>query len=114
MHPTDPARCGRKTRYGLACASYAMHGQTVCRMHGGSSPQAKRSAEERMRALIHPAVSALARQIENNEFQATKFVLEWAGFRQALEVKTDAEITIRVVREEQPIIVGMRALDGDG
>jgi hypothetical protein len=65
-----------------------MYGQTVCRMHGGQSPQALANAEERMRALVHPAIASLARQIDKDEFAATRYVLDWAGFRPA-----DAEPT---------------------
>ena len=115
MLPTNhPVRCHATTRDGDQCEHWSMHGQRVCHMHGGKAPQNKRKAEERMLALIDPAVSSLARQIENDEFPAVKFVLEWAGFRTAVQVESNSEITIRVVREEQPIIVGMRALDGDG
>lgn len=34
-----------------------------------------------MRDLVHPAISALARQIDKDEFPATRYVLDWAGFR---------------------------------
>ena len=115
MLPTNPPlRCHAKTRDGDQCAHWVMHGQRVCHMHGGKSPQAKAKAEQRMRDLVDPAISSLARQIDNGEFAATKFVLEWAGFRTAVQVEANTELTIRVVREEQPIIVGMRALDDDG
>ena len=86
-------------------------GGTVCPTHGGSTRQVKQSAEERMRQLVQPAVDSLARQIENDEFPAVKFVLEWAGFRTPVEVKSDSEITIRLVRSEQPIITSVRALE---
>lgn len=74
-------RCGRKTRSGGPCTQWAMHGQTVCKMHGGKSPQALASAEDRMRKLVHPAISSLARLVEKDEFSATRYVLDWAGFR---------------------------------
>jgi hypothetical protein len=71
-----------------------MQGQTVCKMHGGKSPQALRKAEERMRDLVHPAIASLQRQIAADEFAAAKYVLDWAGFRPA--VQTDAEINLPV------------------
>ena len=65
-----------------------MPGQTVCHMHGGKSPQALAKAEERMRALVYPALDALQRQIDKDEFPATRYVLDWAGFR-----PTESELT---------------------
>jgi len=52
-------------------------------MHGARAPQVKRKAEERMRDLVHPAISSLQRLVEKDEFSATKYVLDWAGFRPA-------------------------------
>jgi hypothetical protein len=80
-----------------------MHGQTVCQLHGGKAPQALRKAEERMRDLVHPAISALERLINGNDFNATRYVLDYAGFRAAVQVNSDSEVTIRIVREEQPL-----------
>lgn len=36
---------------GLRCTKYAIPGGTVCRIHGGASPQVKRKAEERWAEL---------------------------------------------------------------
>ena len=65
-----------------------MRGQTVCKMHGGKSPQALAKAEERMRELVHPGITRLARLIEHADqdsvsLNAVKYVLDWAGFRPA-------------------------------
>jgi hypothetical protein len=97
------ALCGRKTRAGGTCRQRAMLGQTVCFIHGGKSPQALRKAEERMRELVHPAISALERLINGNDFNATRYVLDYAGFRAAVQVNSESEVTIRIVREEQPL-----------
>lgn len=40
-------RCSAKTKRG-PCKHYPMKGQKVCFVHGGSSPQAKRKAQERL------------------------------------------------------------------
>lgn len=103
MHTTDPVKCGRKTRGGYPCKLWPLPGQRVCRMHGGKSPQALAKAEERMRALIHPAISSLARQIDADEFSAVRYVLDWAGYKAAERIEGDQQITIQVLREEQPI-----------
>ena len=82
-----------------------MHGQAVCYLHGGHSPQALKKAEERMRDLINPAISALERLIATDEFNAVRYVLDYAGFKPAVTVNSEQEVTIRVLREEQPIIL---------
>lgn len=49
-----------------------------------------------MRDLVHPAISALARQINAGEFPATRYVLDWAGFKAAEKLEGSGEVTIRV------------------
>src|SRR5215831_18146944 len=99
-HPiqiSNPMQCGRKTRGDHPCKNKPMAGQLVCRMHGGSSPQALRKAEERMRELVHPAISALERQINKDEFAATKYVLDWAGFKPTEQpVETDGHLRVTI------------------
>ena len=73
-----------------------MHGQTVCKMHGGMAPRALANAEQRMRALIHPSLSSLARQIETDQFAAVKYVLDWAGFRSETVAQSDTSVTVTV------------------
>lgn len=47
--------CGAKGRQnGKPCASRAMRGAARCRMHGGSSPQARAKAADRLADLIDP------------------------------------------------------------
>ena len=42
-----PRRCKARTKSGPRCRSYAVEGMNVCRMHGGSSPQARAAAARR-------------------------------------------------------------------
>lgn len=45
-----PARdkCAGHNRFGEPCGNYPIEGGVVCRSHGGSAPQVKRKAEERI------------------------------------------------------------------
>lgn len=103
-------QCAAHNRQGGRCGQRAMLGQSVCFMHGGKSPQALAKAEERMRALIHPSLSRLAGLIEKADsdsvsLNATRYVLDWAGFKATVQVQSDHEVTIRVIDESQPIVL---------
>jgi hypothetical protein len=89
-----------------------MLGQTVCRMHGGQAPQALAKAEERIRALVHPAISALAQLIADNDLAAARYVLDYAGFKAAVQVQTEGEMVIRIVNEDQPIMLAQQHANG--
>lgn len=54
-----PRRCKAKTRSGARCRQYAVEGMTVCRMHGGSSPQARAAAARRKAEAEAKAVLGL-------------------------------------------------------
>jgi len=47
-HSPDLPRCGAKTRAGGTCVNLPMTGGKRCRVHGGSSPQAKAKARTRI------------------------------------------------------------------
>jgi hypothetical protein len=74
-------------------------------MHGGSSPQALRKADERMPSLVHPAIDSLARLIAQDDFAAVKYTLDYAGFRATLKVQSESqsETIVTVVFDKQPI-----------
>lgn len=99
MTTTNPMsqRCNARNRAGSRCGEWAQPGQRVCHLHGGRSPQALRKADERMRDLVHPAISALERQINNDEFAATKYVLDWAGFHAETVAQSDNSVTVTVL-----------------
>jgi len=99
--PTVSKRCGKKTRAGGKCERWAMHGQNVCYMHGGKSPQALASAEERIKAMVHPALSRLQQLIAHADadgvsLNAIKYVLDYAGFKATEKVTTDGRQVIEV------------------
>ena len=58
-------RCtAHSSQTGERCKKSAMLGQTVCRKHGGASPQAKKAARERLNDLVDPAIASLKRVLE--------------------------------------------------
>jgi len=87
---SDEVRCvsymsdGSKRR----CRKKRMLGQRVCQSHGGGSPQARKSARERLHALVEPAINTLNEVIitgvERNEMgsavRASLGVLDRCGF----------------------------------
>jgi hypothetical protein len=65
----DAPRCTARTKHTKRpCANPAIKGGTVCRMHGGSAPQVKQAAMERLRALQHPALDALDWLLKQRDF----------------------------------------------
>lgn len=61
-------------------------GGTVCIMHGGSAPQVKMAAEERLKALADPAITRLEYLIDHGDSDAVRLgavkdALDRAGFK---------------------------------
>lgn len=50
-----------------------MQGGVVCRMHGGSAPQVKAAAMDRLRALQNPAIDRLDKLIQQEEFPTVAY-----------------------------------------
>lgn len=73
----------RSDRSGRRCRRWAMDGQQTCQVHGGASPQAKRSARERLLEAADPAAARLVRAIEDADpkvaITACRLVLDRAG-----------------------------------
>ncbi len=62
-------RCSAHSkRTGKPCTMPAIAGGTVCRMHGGSAPQVKASARERLMALQPKAIQTLDALLSRDEF----------------------------------------------
>jgi hypothetical protein len=94
-----PGRCGdlsgRKNSEGYPCDNHPVKGTTTCRSHGGTAPQIKRGARERLNELAVPAVKGLRKAIRNkkdpsNRVKASIAVLDRTGFhpKQTIEVET--------------------------
>ena len=62
---SEPVKCAaHSSRTGEPCQKWPIAGSNVCSTHGGSAPQVKRRAEERLRELQFPAIAALAGAID--------------------------------------------------
>ena len=82
-----PARiCTAKKSNGDKCKAPAMKGQLVCRVHGGSSPQAKEKAKERLLEAVDPMIAELVRlakeaKRESDRIRAIQLALDYAGLK---------------------------------
>lgn len=64
-------RCSAKRRNGEGCGAWAVKGATVCRMHGGASPQARQAAARRVQEeKAAKAAQRLAQPITTDPSQA--------------------------------------------
>jgi hypothetical protein len=83
-------------RTGSRCTKLAMKGGRVCRVHGGGAPQVKKSARERLEALVDPAINTLRTVIRTglktgdtpSAVRASLGILDRTGFHpsQAVEL----------------------------
>ncbi|SFI43831.1 hypothetical protein SAMN05216561_108147 [Nocardioides psychrotolerans] len=116
-------QCAARTRSGARCRSFAVEGMRVCRMHGGSSPQARaaaarRRAEAQAEALLAVVWDPEAAPVTN----PVEALLLLAGkLRHATDVlgaRLDGELDgttalawVRVMRELRQALEGIERLD---
>ncbi|WP_286690023.1 MULTISPECIES: HGGxSTG domain-containing protein [unclassified Aeromicrobium] len=95
------SRCEAKTRSGSQCGSWAMRGQRRCRMHGGSSPQARKAGERRLatRAAVAELNAVLAHEglkpIEDPYNEMALLASEARAFQAACAQRVNALNAIR-------------------
>jgi hypothetical protein len=99
---TSMQHCHAHSRSGRQCGNVPMRGQHVCRMHGGKQPAALANAEDRMRALVHPAVTALANLIANDDLAAARYVLDYAGYKATEKIQSEGDTTIKIEYIDRP------------
>jgi hypothetical protein len=69
LHYTN--RCtARRQRDGKPCGAWAVRGATVCRIHGGMSPQVQRKAKERLAASNEYVAQALSKALKDKGVKA--------------------------------------------
>lgn len=81
-----PRRCRAHRSNGDACSAYAIRGGTVCAVHGGSAPQVKRSAQERLAEMVDPLLTELFRIAQSSDSDAVRLAaikdaLDRAGYK---------------------------------
>lgn len=77
--------CSAKNRAGNPCQRPRVPGATVCRFHGGSAPQVRNKAKQRLLEAADPAAAYLAALVANKKApesdrrQAAVAILDRAG-----------------------------------
>lgn len=66
-------RCKAHRRNGEQCRSHPIRGAVVCRMHGGSAPQVRAKAQERLELLAIKALGVMDELMEDRKFPTTRF-----------------------------------------
>ena len=102
--PIDhPRRCTAKSgRTGHPCKRWAILGGSVCPTHGGSAPQVKASAMERLRALQGPAVDTMDYLMQQRStfpstaYAAARDVLDRTEGKATETVKQESNVTLRI------------------
>ena len=80
------------SRTGELCRAPAMHGQRVCRLHGGGTQASKAKAKLRLASLVDPAIATLAREMVNGDTSAARqsaanSILDRAGWGRVTRVE---------------------------
>lgn len=60
-------KCKGRNRFGEPCGNYPIEGAVVCRVHGGSAPQVKRKAQERIAMAQDDAASLLVQFMSSDK-----------------------------------------------
>jgi len=95
-------QCKAQRKHGAGpCTRHAIEGGTVCAVHGGSAPQVKRAARERILDLVDPALAVLSRAMRLKPQEkasavalaAARDILDRAGHKAIDKIQLSGEIT---------------------
>lgn len=90
------AQCTATNRSGKQCGRQAIAGGNVCPVHGGAAPQVKKRAEQRLAALVDPAIERLRRLVRSKSdsvaLGAVKDVLDRNGYKPKDVVVVEGDI----------------------
>ena len=89
---TDKPKCKAHKKDGTPCGRWPVKGATVCPKHGGSAPQVRRKAQERLLEAADSLMAALLKIAQSAESEsvrlaAIKDALDRAGFAPAQMIK---------------------------
>ena len=106
----EPVKCGARNRDGSPCKASPIRGATVCRMHGGASPQVLRRAKERLENSAEKMARLLLQMAEDPNvphavrLAAIRDALDRAGItaKQTLEVEAEWHSIITDIVAEAP------------
>lgn len=89
---------------GEPCKNWPIRGGTVCRSHGGSAPQVRNKANERIAELVNPALALIAELIETGRAEdlpasvglaAARDILDRAGYSPTAKIHLEGDLTVR-------------------
>jgi hypothetical protein len=86
---------------GEPCLGLAIRGAVVCTVHGGSAPQVKRSAEQRIRDLVDPSLNRIQKTIADDAnpqlaLAAARDILDRAGYKATEKIQSDGRTIIEI------------------
>lgn len=88
---------------GAQCRQPAIAGGTVCRFHGGGSPDVKRKAALRLASLVDPAIATLGREMvkaerSSDRQRAANSILDRAGISRAASAEVEVARSLLLER----------------
>ncbi|MBO0811250.1 MAG: hypothetical protein J2P23_04300 [Microlunatus sp.] len=120
---TGARRCRAHNRQGEQCSAPAVNGATVCRYHGGATPQVQRKARLRILELVDPAIATLAREMTNSKarpierVKAAEAILNRAGLSDRnTAVDSDAAremLRLRLIEIRDEALIEQRQIEGE-
>jgi len=95
------AICTAHRTNGEPCRAKAIRGGKVCVVHGGRAPQVLRRAEERIQAMVAPALDRVRSTIADDDnpalaLAAARDILDRAGYKATEKVQQDGRVVIEI------------------
>src|SRR3990172_7580485 len=101
----EEGRCTALSKQKKQCKAKSMPGQWVCRYHGGRSPQAMQSAEERLKALQDDSIKALSYALQDGNptlaVKTAQIVLDRTGLGPTQKTEISEGVPLRLERLKQ-------------